>query len=147
MTNGKRARYTLAFKQEAVRLVESVLAGSYTCVNDPTLLETYGFCGTHAQYGMVALRLTPVERLKVQLGYNIVDNQGSTTMFNPLLALGPLTSSFQSPLATVDVDVHKNITFKAGWNYYQYAEGAFIGPTAARYFHANNTTLGLEYAF
>jgi len=43
--------------------------------------------------------------------------------------------------------VHKNVTFKAGWNYYQYAEDSFVGPTASRYFHANNTTLALRYAF
>ena len=43
--------------------------------------------------------------------------------------------------------IHKNVTFKAGWNYYQYGEGSFVGPTAPRYFHANNTTLAIRYAF
>jgi opacity protein-like surface antigen len=47
----------------------------------------------------------------------------------------------------VDFLVHKNVTFKAGWNYYQYAENDFVGPTAPRYFHANNATLALRYAF
>jgi opacity protein-like surface antigen len=47
----------------------------------------------------------------------------------------------------VDFLVHKNVTFKAGWNYYQYGESDFVGPTAPRYFHANNATLALRYAF
>jgi hypothetical protein len=122
-------------------------ANSYTCVGDPSLLETYGFYGTHTQYGYFALNLTPIPRLNFKLGYSIVDNQGSTTMFNPLQPLGPLASTFQSPLAAVAFAVHKNVTFKADWNYYQYGEDSFVGPTAPRYFHANNTTLALKYAF
>ena len=125
----------------------TIPSGSYTCVGDDTLLETYGFYQTHTQYGYLALTLSPMPRVNLRLGYNIVDNQGNTTMFNPLLPLGPLSSTFQSPLAAVDVAVHKNVVFKAGWNYYQYGEGSFVGPTAPRYFHANNTTLGLQYAF
>ena len=124
-----------------------VPTNSYTCNNDPTLLETYGFYETHTQYGNVAVTLNPVNRVNLRLGYSIVDNQGSTTIFNPLLPPGPLASTFQSPLAAIDVAVHKNVTFKGGWNYYQYADGAFVGPTASRYFHANLTTLGLQYAF
>jgi hypothetical protein len=83
----------------------------------------------------------------MRLGYNIVDNQGNTTSLNTLLPLGPLSSIYQSPLAAVDVVVRKDVTLKAAWNYYQYGEGSFVGPTAPRYFHANNTTLALRYAF
>ncbi|MGB8771438.1 MAG: hypothetical protein WCC92_17610, partial [Candidatus Korobacteraceae bacterium] len=111
-----------------------------TCAGDPTLLQTYGFYNTHTQFGYFALTLTPIERVTMRLGYNIVDNQGNTTSLNALLPLGPLSSIYQSPLAAVDVIVHKDVTFKAGWNYYQYGEGSFVGPTAPRYFHANNTT-------
>ena len=121
--------------------------GSYTCNGDPTLMETYGFYQTHTQYGYFALTATPIERLTMRIGYSIVDNQGNTTMFNPLLPLGPLSSTYQSPLAGFDFNVYKNVTFKAAWNYYQYGEGSFVGPTAPRYFHANNTTLAVKYAF
>jgi hypothetical protein len=121
--------------------------GSVTCLGDPTLMQTYGVYQTHTQYGYFALTLTPLERVTVRLGYNIVDNHGSTTSFNSLLPLGPLSSTYQTPLAAVDVNIYKNVTFKAGWNYYQYGEGSFVGPTAPRYFHANNTTLALRYAF
>ncbi|HEY4931237.1 MAG TPA: hypothetical protein VII23_06670, partial [Terriglobales bacterium] len=121
--------------------------GSSTCLGDATLLQSLAVYQTHTQYGYFALTLTPVERVTVRLGYNIVDNQGTTISLNPLLPLGPLSSRYQTPLAAVDVNIYKNVTFKAGWNYYQYNEGSFVGPTAPRYFHANNTTLALRYAF
>ncbi len=122
-------------------------AGSYTCNGDDTLLETYGVYQTHTQYGYFALSLAPIERVKFRLGYSIVDNQGNTTSFNPLLPLGPLASTYQSPLAATEIALYKGVAFKAGWNYYPYGEGSFVGPTASRYFHANNTTLALKYAF
>ena len=122
-------------------------SGSFTCLGDDSLMETYAAYHTHTQYGYFAFTLTPVERVTMRLGYNVVDNQGNTTSFNTLLPLGPLSSTYQSPLAAIDINVYKNVTFKAGWNYYQYAEGSFVGPTAPRYFHANNTTLALKYAF
>jgi hypothetical protein len=121
--------------------------GSVPCFGDSTLMQTYGVYQTHTQYGYFAFTLTPIERVRLRLGYSVVDNQGNTTSFNTLLPLGPLASTYQSPLAAVDVVLHKNVTFKAGWNYYQYNEDSFVGPTSPRYFHANNTTLSLRYAF
>ncbi len=122
-------------------------AGSTTCAGDSSLLQTFGLYQTHTQYGYFAFTLSPVERVNMRVGYSIVDNQGNTTDFNALLPLGPLSSTYQTPLATVDVKLYKNVTFKGAWNYYQYGEGSFVGPTAARYFHANNTTLAVQYAF
>jgi hypothetical protein len=49
----------------------------------------------------------------VRLGYNIVDNQGSTTSLNTLLPLGPLASTYQTPLVAVDFLVHKNVPNRA----------------------------------
>jgi len=121
--------------------------GNTNCAEDSSLKQVYGFYETHTQYGYFAFRLAPVERLEMRVGYSVVDNQGNTTQFNTLLPLGPLASTYQSPLAAVDFQVYKGVTFKAGWNYFQYNEDTFVGPTAPRYFHANNTTLGLRYAF
>ena len=122
-------------------------AGSTACAGDSTLQQTYGLYQTHTQYGYVALTLSPLDRVSMRMGYSIVDNQGNTTDFNALLPLGPLASTYQTPLATVEVKLYKGVAFKGGWNYYQYGEGSFVGPTAPRYFHANNTTLALRYAF
>ena len=124
-----------------------VPTGSFTCIGDNSLMEVFSVYQTHTQYGYFAFTLNPIERLAMRFGYSIVDNQGNTTQFNLLQPLGPLSSTYQSPLAAVDVGIYKNVTFKAGWNYYQYGEGSFVGPTAPRYFHANNTTLAIKYAF
>ncbi len=154
ITPGKHWGLDLAYNFDAIQqnmilCFQDTLppANSTACLGDPSLLQTYGVYQTHTQYGYFALTLTPIERVTMRLGYNIVDNQGNTTPFNPLLPLGPLSSMYQTPLAAVDVNIYKNVTFKAGWNYYQYSEGSFVGPTASRYFHANNTTLALRYAF
>ena len=151
---GKRWGLDLAYNFDAIQQNlflcfsdGAPVAGETTCAEDDTLMQTYGLYETHTQYGYFAFRFSPIERAEIRVGYNIVDNQGNTTAFNTLLPLGPLASTYQSPLAAVDFLVHKNVTFKAGWNYYQYNEDSFVGPTAPRYFHANNTTLALKYAF
>jgi hypothetical protein len=151
---GKRWGLDLAYNFDAIQqntflCFQGALVppGSTSCFGDSSLMQTYGTYQTHTQYGYFALQLTPIDRVTVRVGYSIVDNQGTTTQFNTLQPLGPLASVYQSPLAAVDVILHKNVTFKAGWNYYQYGEDSFVGPTAPRYFHANNTTLALRYAF
>ena len=50
------------------------------------------------------------------------------------------------PLANFSVALGHNLAWKAGWNYYQYKEKSFVGPTDGRYFHANNATLSLRWA-
>jgi hypothetical protein len=121
--------------------------GSFTCVGDSGLLEVLNHYQTHTHYGYFAFTATPLERLTLRAGYSVVDNDGTTTSLNLLQPLGSLNSRYQSPLAAADFQIRKDVTFKAGWNYYQYAEGSFVGPTALRYFHANNTTLAIRYAF
>jgi hypothetical protein len=116
-------------------------------LGDSSLKQVYGIYQTHTQYANLTFTLTPIDRMTLRIGYGIVDNQGNTTQFNTLQPLGPLASIYQTPVAALDFLIHKNVTFKAGWNYYQYAENDFIGPTAPRYFHANNATLALRYAF
>ncbi len=154
ITPGKRWGLDLAYNFDSLRqnmylCFQSAAppAGSTACLGDSTLMQIYGVYQTNTQYGYVAFTLTPVQRVHLRLGYNIVDNQGNTTSFNSLLPLGPLDSTYQSPLAAADFNIYKGVTFKAGWNYYQYAEGSFVGPTNPRYFHANNTTLAIRYAF
>jgi len=89
----------------------------------------------------------PIRRVTAQLGYSIISVAGETPQFNSLQPLGSLQYNYNQPLANVAVDIGHNVTARAGWNYYQYGEDSFVGPTAPRYFHANNTTLGLRWAF
>jgi hypothetical protein len=151
---GKRWRLDLSYNFDAIQQNificfndSFVPPGTTTCFGDSTLKQVYGIYQAHTQYANFAFTLTPIDRMTLRVGYGIVDNQGRTTQFNTLQPLGPLNSTYQTPLAAVDFLVHKNVTFKAGWNYYQYGESDFVGPTAPRYFHANNATLALRYAF
>jgi hypothetical protein len=42
-------------------------------------------------------------------------------------------------VANFSVD-HHGLALNSDWNYYQYNEGPFVGPTAPRYYHANTVT-------
>jgi hypothetical protein len=124
-----------------------VAAGSFTCIFDDSLLEVLGNYNNHTHFGEFSIMFKPVQRVTARLGYNITDVNGSTLILDPLQPLGPLASRFQQPLGALDVEIAKNFTWHAGWNYYQYGEGSFVGPTAPRYFHANLATFSLKYAF
>jgi hypothetical protein len=120
---------------------------STPCVFGTGLLETLGNFDSTTHFGSLALRFKPVSRLSLALGYGITDNDGNILRLNALQPFGTLRSRYQQPLASVGIGVTKELTFNAGWNYYQYNENDFVGPTAPRYFHANITTLSLRYAF
>ena len=124
-----------------------VPTGAVTCINDNTLLEILGNYNSHTQFGEFSLMFKPQKRITARVGYSITDVSGSTLFLNPLEPFGPLSSRFQQPLGSVDVEIAKNFTWHAGWNYYQYGEGSFVGPTLPRYFHANMATFSLKYAF
>jgi hypothetical protein len=96
---------------------------------------------------MFTLRVAPVKRITTRLGYSITNVDGQMPQFNILQPLGPLQYKYQQPVAEVSVDLGHNLAWNTGWNYYQYAEGSFVGPTASRYFHTSNATLSLRYAF
>jgi len=139
----------MAFLQNAnICYVATVMVpGSSTCINDNTLLEVLGNYNNHTHFGELSLTLKPVKRVTARLGYSITDVSGSTLILDPLQPLGPLDSRFQQPLASLDVDIAKRVSWHGGWNYYQYNDGPFVGPTLPRYFHSNVTTLALRYAF
>jgi hypothetical protein len=77
----------------------AVVPGAFTCIGDDSLMEALALYQTHTQFGYFAFTTTPIERLTVPIGYSIVDNQGNTTQFNVLQPLGPLSSTYQQPLA------------------------------------------------
>ena len=124
-----------------------VAPGSFTCMFDDSLLEVLGNYTNHTHFGEFSLMFKPLHRVTARLGYSITDVNGSTLILDPLQPLGPLASRFQQPLGGIDVEIARNFTWHAGWNYYQYGESSFVGPTASRYFHANLATFSLKYAF
>jgi hypothetical protein len=109
--------------------------------------ETLGNFNSDTHFGSLALRFKPVSRVKLALGYGITNNDGNILRLNALQPFATLRSRYQQPLANVGLGLAKDLWFNAGWNYYQYNEGDFVGPTAPRYFHSNITTLSLRYEF
>jgi hypothetical protein len=129
-----------------------VVANAGSCVlngfNDSkNPLLTNGLYTNTTHYGMIAVMFKPQTRITTQIGYSITSTDGVTPQFNALVPLGSLQYDYQQPLGNIAVDIGHNLTAKVGWNYYQYGEGSFVGPTTPRYFHANNTTFSLRWAF
>ena len=96
---------------------------------------------------MATVRFKPAKRVLANVGYSISNVDGSVLQFNILQPLGTVQYKYQQPVANLSVDIGHKLAFNTGWNYYQYGEGSFVGPTAPRYFHANSLTESLRYAF
>jgi hypothetical protein len=101
----------------------------------------------HTSFGMAAVRFKPARRVTANVGYSITSVDGSVPQFNILQPLGSLQYKYQQPVANLSVDIGHKLAYNTGWNYYQYGEGSFVGPTAPRYFHANSLTESLRYSF
>lgn len=122
-------------------------AGS-CAANDPgNPLLTNGYYTSRTHFGMFNVRFKPIKRVETRLGYSITNVDGTTPQFNILQPLGSLASRYLQPLALVSVDLGHHLAWNAGWNYYQYNESSFVGPTLPRYFHANKVTLSLRWEF
>src|SRR5215469_6401871 len=123
----------------------SCVANGFNDSNNPLLIDGRYTNLTHYAFGLVTLK--PVQRLNMQVGYSITSVGGEIPQFNSLQPLGPLSYNYHQPLANLAFDLGHNLTAKAGWNFYQYGEKSFIGPTDGRNFHSNNETLSLRWAF
>jgi hypothetical protein len=123
-------------------------AGTFCTTNESAnpLLNT-SYYTNHTNFGMTTIRFKPEKRVTASVGYSITSVDGSTPQFNILQPLGSLQYKYQQPVANLSVDIGHKLAWNMGWNYYQYGEGSFVGPTAPRYFHANSVTESLRYAF
>jgi hypothetical protein len=125
-----------------------VVSGAAVCVDDASNpLLTSGYYSNNSHHGMGAVTFKPVRRVTTLVGYSITNVDGKTALFNALQPDGSLRYNYYLPLASFTVDLGHNLAWNAGWNYYQYNEKSFVGPTDPRYFHANNATLSLRWAF
>ncbi|MGC2558314.1 MAG: hypothetical protein WA389_05740 [Terriglobales bacterium] len=113
--------------------------------SNPLLADSY--YTNHTHFGMATVRFIPAKRFTVNVGYNITSVDGSVPQFNILQPLGSSEYKYSQPVANLSVDLGHKLAYNMGWNYYQYNEGSFVGPTAPRYFHANLLTESLRYAF
>jgi hypothetical protein len=113
--------------------------------NNPN--QIYSSYSNNTNNGSFLLVFSPRKQFSARLGYGITSTNGDTTILNSLQPLGPLQFTYHQPLASISLGLGKGISANAYWNYDQYEEGSFVGPTAPRYFHDNRTVLGLKYAF
>jgi hypothetical protein len=118
-------------------------AGNDTANN----LMANSYYTNHTNFGMATVRFRPAKRVLASVGYSITSVDGNVPQFNLLQPLGSLQYKYQQPVANLSVDLGHKWAYNMGWNYYQYGEGSFVGPTAPRYFHANSLTESLRYAF
>jgi hypothetical protein len=130
----------------------SVVANAGSCTTNGyddsgNPLLTNGIYTSKTHYGMASVMVKPVSRVSIQAGYSITSVGGETPVFNSLQPFGSLQYNYHQPLALVSVDIGHHLSWNMGWNYYQYGEKSFVGPTNPRYFHANNATFSLRWAF
>jgi hypothetical protein len=140
----------ICFNDSDTTLAVVVNAGNCTLngYNDTkNTLLTDGRYTNSTHYGMASVMFKPTTRVTAQVGYSLTSTAGQTPQFNSMQPLGSLQYDYHQPLANIAVDIGHNLTAKAGWNYYQYGEGSFVGPTNPRYFHTNNATFSLRWAF
>jgi hypothetical protein len=100
----------------------------------------------NAHSGGGGLLFHPVPRLTTGIGYTITSSAGNTLILNPNAPLGPLSYNYHLPQATIAFDLTKHLTYKTGWNFYDYNEKSDPGPTLPRSFRGNVFTLSMRYA-
>jgi hypothetical protein len=88
----------------------------------------------------------PTKRVNLGAGYTITSSTGSTLILNPNAPTGPLSFNYHLPLASVAIQLSRNLTYKTSWNYYDYNEKSSSGPTLPRDFRGNAFTLSLRYS-
>jgi hypothetical protein len=125
-----------------------VVNNAAPCAADPfNPLQTDSYYINNTHFGSGSLMLRPAKRVTAQLGYSLTRVDGKTPQFNFLQPLGTLAYNYQQPIANVSVELARGFSWNGGYNYHQYNESFESGPTAQRYFHANQATFGLHYAF
>ena len=112
--------------------------------NPNSILSDYA---NNTHYFSSTVRFQPVKRLTAAVGYGLTRSDGSETILNVLQPFGPLQFTYHQPLASLSYEFIPGVAFNLGWNYDQYKEDSFVGPTAARYFHDNRATISLRYSF
>jgi hypothetical protein len=125
------------------------VAGAASCaVNDPANpLLANSFYTNQTNFGMSTVRFKPIKRVTANLGLSITSVDGRIPQFNILQPLGSSQYMYYQPVANFSVGLSQKMAWNTGWNYYQYNEGSFVGPTSPRYFHANALTESLRYEF
>ncbi len=98
-----------------------------------------------SNYGSASLIMRPTKRITAGAGYAVTTTNGNTLILNPIAPTGPLAYNYHLPTASIAFLISEKVTFKSGWNYYDYNEKSDPGPTFPRDFRGNMFSLSLRY--
>jgi hypothetical protein len=78
--------------------------------------------------------------------------RGNTIFLNPLAPSGTLDYNYETPYATVIIDVYKGLKYKMAWNYYGFNEAGNTTPFGLaaiplQNFDGSNGTFSILYSF
>lgn len=121
--------------------------GSGPCPTSGGLISGISLYDDDAHFFHFDLMWRPIARMETRVGYAVTHTSGQATFLQPNAPLGPLDINYHLPSASIAFDLTKRLTWKAGWNYYNYDENAPPDPTGPRSFRANLVNLSLRYAF
>ena len=99
-----------------------------------------------SHFGSGTIVLRPSKRITAGAGYAVTSTNGNTLILNPIAPTGPLSFNYHLPTASVAIAISEKLTFKSGWNYYDYNEKSNPGPTLPRDFRGNMFSLSLRYS-
>ncbi|MGB9404115.1 MAG: hypothetical protein WCA98_11280, partial [Candidatus Acidiferrales bacterium] len=94
----------------------------------------------------------PMKRVTTMVGYNGSFVRGNTIFLNPLTPSATLDYNYQTPYASIAIEVYRNVTYKMAWNYYGFNETGNTSPFGLaaiplQDFNGSNATFSFRYAF
>ncbi len=137
--------YNDIFSQTNICFVATpVPAGTLSC--GAPFLSGLSVYNELSHNGSASIYAKPFRRVSAGVGYTITSATGNTLILNPNAPTGPLSYNYHLPLATLAIELSKNLTYKTVWNYYDYNEKSNPGATLPRDFRGNVFTLSLRYS-
>jgi hypothetical protein len=119
-----------------------------TVVDSPVPLKALSIYSSTTNFGYADLMVKPLKRLTLNLGYALTSVTGNTLILNPSAPPGPLQFNYHKPYASLAIELHKGLSWKGSWAFYDYDEkGERSDPTGARSFRGNLLNLTFRYAF
>jgi hypothetical protein len=112
-------------------------------------LSTYG---STDHFAHAAVMWKPVKRVTAMVGYSGSFVRGNTIFLNPLTPSGSLDFNYQTPYASIAIEVYQNFTYKMAWNYFGFNETGNTNPFGVasiqlQDFNGSNATFSFKYAF
>jgi opacity protein-like surface antigen len=92
-----------------------------------------------------SLVMKPWKRVTAGAGYAVTSTSGNTLILNPIAPTGPLSFNYHLPTASIAFAITEKLTYKTGWNYYDYNEKSNPGPTLPRDFRGNMFAMSVRY--